>query len=266
MTEESALVESITAALSEPAAQPEPAPETPVADATPAAPTPDVQQPAPEPAPVEAQAPAPQANDPKHGLVPIAAMLDEREKRQELERRLKEFEDTKASSQPREIPSIQDNPEAFAAHLAEETARTTLNLRFDISEETARAKHGDDTVQSAMDWGMSKSGENPAFAAEYVKQKNPVDWVVKQHKRDKLLGEIGDDPDEYVRKRYAEIAGAAQPNGAGQPTQAQPLQPTLQSIPAKPTPTPSLASAPNAGGGVDAVPTHGVAAIDAVFR
>ena len=260
MAEQSALAESITADLSAPDIQPVAASETPAADAAPAA------QPTPEPTP----APAPVTTQPEHdektGSPFFTAMLDEREKRKELEKRLKAIEDEKANSQPEEIPSIQENPEAFAAYQQEQMARATLNLRFDISEETARSKHGDELVQSAMDWGMSKSSESPAFAAEYVKQKNPVEWIVKQHKREKLLSDIGDDPDGFVRKRYAEIAGTAQPNGEGQPAPAQSQQPALQPTPQAPAPSRSLASAPNAGGGVGSVPTHPLAGLDAVFR
>lgn len=213
------------------------------------APTPEaIVQPVPIPVPVATPAPvveAPKVEAPKPepAHIPVTALLDERDKRQRAER---ERDELRAQVQPKNIPSFQDDPEAFAQHLAQETQRVAVGERFNTSEFVAREKHGDEPVTSAMDWGMQRSQESPAFAAEYLKQKHPIDWVVRQHKRDRLVNEIGENDEAYVRRRYAELNPTAAPIPVPQAPAAQAApQPAP---PQQPLPTRSLASATSAGG------------------
>lgn len=216
----------------------------------PAEPAPAVE---PQPvAPVAPAAPEPAKPDPSQeakGL--MLAMLDEREKRQKAER---ERDELRSSQQTRNIPSVTDDPEAFAQHQQQLIQQTATNTRFETSEIVARQQHGDDPVQKAMDWAMTRSQESPAFAHEYLKQKHPIDWAVRQQKRQALLDEIGDDPEAYKAKILA--AHQAAPVTPQQPAvvpQPAPVQP-------KPaTPSPSLAAAPSAGGMATAPTGHGVA-------
>jgi hypothetical protein len=193
------------------------------------------------------------------GHIPINALLDERDKRQKAERRIAELE---AQHQPRNIPSVTDDPEAFAQHQQLLIQQTATNTRFETSELVARQQHGDEPVQKAMDWAMQRSQESPAFAAEYLKQKHPIDWAVRQQKRHALLDEIGDDPEAYRAKLRAELAAS---NGATDPTPPTiPVPASPQpAAPKPPPPRPSLASAPTAGG-MQTVPV--VAPFDAAFK
>lgn len=149
-----------------------------------------------------------------------------------------------ARQQPAQIPSGQD-PEAIAAYVRQ----TEANVTFNFSERVARKAHGDETVNGAMDWALQRARQNSAFAAEYLKQGDPIDWAVKQQKRDKILNEIGDDPDAFIRKRMAELsAGTVTPQtNEPQPSQAAQPTPTPQQN-AEPPPPRSLASANSAGG------------------
>jgi len=191
--------------------------------------------------------------------------LDEREKRQKAEDRIKALEaqlqQFQQAPQPIDLSSIQNDPA-----LIEQTVQgARTDAVFSFSEKIAREKHGDETVNAAKEWGLQRAQQNPAFAAEYLRQEHPIDWAVKQFKRDKILNEIGDDPDAFIEARIAARlgqAGTATPNQAQQPA-ASP-QPTA-STPAPAAPPRSLASAP-AAGGAQSVPTHQTAAIDAVFR
>jgi hypothetical protein len=206
-----------------------------------AQPTPEPAQSAPavQAAPAPVAQPEPAKAEPGH--VPINALLDEREKRQKLEKRLADLE--QQTRQPQNIPSVTDDPEAFAQHQQLLIQQTATNTRFETSELVARQQHGDDPVQKAMDWAMQRSQESPAFAAEYLKQKHPIDWAVRQQKRHALLDDIGDDPEAYRAKIIAEFQAA---NPAPQPAPAAAASP--QPAAAKPAPRPSLASAPTAGG------------------
>lgn len=222
----------------EPTAEPTPpVAETPVATPTQAVTQPPaIVQPEPPKAVVE-----PAKTEPGH--IPIAALLDEREKRRKAEERAAALE--AQNRRPQQTPSVQDDPEAFAQYIQNLTERASVSSRFDVSETLATEKHGEDTVKAAMQWGMERSQQSPAFAAEYLKQKHPIDWAVRQHKREKLVSDIGDDADAWVRKRYAELTPAAPAAPQAQP-QAAPAAPQPVAQPA--TPRPSLASAPSAGG------------------
>lgn len=230
---------------------------------------------APDPAPVTPQEPAPQVPAATPGVelpkaepghVPIAALLDERDKRQALERRLADLENK--TRQPETPPTFQ-TPEEIAAYVQREAANAAWSAKIDFSESTAREKHGDDAVQAAMDWSLAKCDAEKAqlgfspFAVEQMRQRNPVDWVVRQHKREEVVSQLGDDPDAWVRQRAAELGlTSAQPQA--QPIPAASPQPTAP-ISAQAAPPRSLASAPTAGG-AQSVPTHAVAAVDAVFQ
>lgn len=196
--------------------------------------------------------------------------LDERDKRQKLETQLEEANrKLQAAQQPARIPSVND-PD-FVQFQQQELARVQTETRFDVSETMARDKHGDEPVTKAMDWAMQKAMQSPAFAAEYIKQKHPIDWAVKQQKRDIALGEVGDDLDAYKARIIAEYTAA---NGAPQPNAAQTAipaavtnQPTaVASQPASPAPPRSLAHANPAGGLNTQVAPGEFAAIDTLFN
>lgn len=194
-------------------------------------------------------------------------MLEERDKRHkaeakaaELERRIQQFE---SQQQPPQIPSASD-PEAFAQYLQQQKTNTV----FDVSETMAREKHGDELVSKAMDWALQRAQQSPAFAAEYLKQKHPIDWAVKQQKREATLNDIGDDPDAYVRRRAAELGLTGQANPqpqAAQPATAASPQPASQQQ-QTPAPTRSIANAMSAGGAGVVPPSGEFAAIDGMFN
>ncbi len=184
----------------------------------------------------------------------VQAIIEERHRRQKAEekaelaeRRLREIEDRQRSQA--KIPTFQDDPEAYAQYQQQQREMDKAEIRFEQSEVMAREKHGDALVTEVMEWAVQKGAEEKArlgispFATEYFRQKHPVDWAVKQHKREIAQREIGDDLDAYKAKIIAEhIAANAAPQTAAQPVTAVP--PTT---PAQPRPPRSLASTPNAG-------------------
>jgi hypothetical protein len=250
---------------------PAPAPDTsaaPVAPApAPAAPAP-VADPAPgAPAPV-ASAPATAAADAGKTpeSIPLPLYLDTRDENKKLKARLAELEAKAPATPAAPIPSFKDDPEGFAAHMADATNRVAVSTRFDTSEMYARDKHGDDTVTAAMEWGLQRAQQSPAFAAEYLQQRNPIDWAVKQMKRAKIADEIGDDEEAYftaqAEKRGFVRAGTVAAPAAPATPQPQAAAPAPQPAPLA-APSRSLASAPSAGG-PQIVPATGFAALDAI--
>lgn len=224
-----------------------------------------VQQQEPAPAQPVASTPSKPQVDPEQ----FKGYLDEREKRQAAEARAKDLEKqlSERTAKPVEIPSVQTDPAAWEQYQQQLVQQTRTSTIFDVSETMAREKHGDAPVQEAMDWAMGEAQRSPHFAAEYLRQKHPIDWAVKQKKRSDVMGKIGDDPDAWVRARYAELTAAPQTNEPQAPASApnQPAAPVSQQPQTPAAPPRSLASAPSAGGLNTVVPTGEFAALEDMF-
>jgi len=180
---------------------------------------PEIQQPA-EPAPAEQPAPlAPEPPQepapvepaaPQQGFVPIAAMLDERDRRKALEAQIAHYQ-----AQPQQVqqaPDPLDDPEGFQAYLNGHLTQALTQQRFDMSSEMARQTHGEAVVTAAADWAAQRAASDPVFRASWQQtlqnNSHPLNWVVQQHKRDALLSEAGDVSSlEDLVKAHAERFG-----------------------------------------------------------
>ena len=219
-------------------------------------PEPVAEEPQPEPEQPQVE-PQPQEEQSRH--VPLATFLDQRD---ELKRWKQEAEQLRAAQQRQQpqpqAPDPLDDPDGFRQSILQEVDQHKVQVRFEVSDRIARQQHGDDTVEAAGAWAAEKARSDPSFAVAYMQQNHPIDWIVQQHKRDAMMTDIGSDPDEYVRRRAAELGfiQAPAPNAA-------PVAVTQQPV-AQPAPPRSLAAAPGAGGAA-AVPTGPTAALDSVF-
>lgn len=231
-----------------------PVPATPAApDATPAPPAPV--------APTE-----PVKAEPGH--VPVSALLDEREKRQERDRRIAELERQIAqqTQRPQQTPSFQ-TPEEIAAYVQREAADARWQATANFSEYNAREKHGDETVDAAIQWALSRSQQEVAslgfspFAVEQQRQRHPVDWIVRQHETEKTAQELGSDREGFIRREAIRLGLISDPANPAPQSQQAPALP--QPAAPKPVPRPSLASAPTAGG-IQTVPVQ--APFEAAFK
>lgn len=223
----------------------------------------DVTPPVEAPQPVATPAPSKPGVDPEQ----FKGYLDEREKRQaaeareaEKDKRLKELE-AKFQQSATPPPSIYEDPDGYANRVEDRVRLAEGRARFRMSEMLAAKEHDADTIAAAKQWGSDLSQKSEAFAKEYWENDFPIDWVIKQYKRDKTFNELGDDPDAYVRRRAAElglIAGTTEPvlpNPAASPQSTSP--------PAAAAPR-SILHAPSAGGGNTPTVTSGDA-YDAMF-
>ena len=215
------------------------------------------QEPVAEPEPV-IEAPVIEApTEREDKSVPLATFLDMRDKLKEAERRAAELEAAKPKVE-RTAPDPFDDPNGYAAYQSQMVQEAVIGQKFEMSDLIARQSHGDEVVEAATTWAAEKAKANPAFAAEYMKERHPIDWIVRQHKRDGLMQQVGEDPDEFVRRRAAELGLIA-------PAPATPVvQATQQSATTPKAPPKSLVNAP-AHGGVSEVPTGKLAGLDAVF-
>jgi len=165
------------------------------------------------------QAPAPPPPPPEPGHVPVAALLDERDKRKALEKRLADLEAERKTEGPAPEPT---------------TAQQMWALRMDVSRELMVSQHGEEEAKALHEWGEAKCGSDPHFNAQVYASKNPYAFIRQARQREMLLAEVSpDDLDDY--KAWKASFAKASEARASTPT---------------PTPAPprSLANAPNAGG------------------
>lgn len=192
--------------------------------------------------PVIAEVPAeivPEKTVAPEGYVPLATVLDTRDKlKEERQARQKLEEQLRVYQAP---PPSPDDPD-YVSHQLQQTQMAVASARLDMSEDNARDKFGDETVDAAKEWALQRFSENPAFQAEVLGQRNPYGYAVQQFQRQQALGKLGD-PSEvegYLAWKAAQAGQAAAPAAV----------PETPAIPSR-----SLASAPGAGGGVDHAPT-----------
>lgn len=207
-------------------------------------------EPVAEPVAVEPAAPpvaTPEPAKPEPGFVPLAAVLDERDRRKQLEAQLAQFQ---AQQNPPEPIDVYD-PEQLAAFQQQQV----INTKLDISEDMTRDKFGDELVDKARDWVLSRFTANPAYQQEVLKQRNPWKYVVEQYQRDQIASQVSlDDFQQFQAWK------AAQAQITPQPTIAAPIAATPS-----PVPPPSLASAPSAGPTTQPKPDPVKARLDSMF-
>ncbi len=155
-----------------------------------------------------------------------AALRDERQKRQQLEERLRQFEEHYAAQQaqaaPKIAPDMFDDPDGFKAHLREEILRDLQPMvqqggtltRAEVSEMLARQKYEDydakiEVFKEAMESNqfllaqLQQAGDPATFAYnaanQYLEAKQyggaaPTREQIEAETREKILAEIGMKP------------------------------------------------------------------------
>lgn len=228
---------------------------------------PPIDEPTPEPEPVaEAVAPEPVAPEPqpepeapKPGYIPIAALMDERDKRKAADERIRELESRQ--SKPVEMPDPYDDPTGFAERQQQIVDERVNGMRFEMSDRFARQQHGGEATDAAIEWAKSRAQADPVFAASYMREQDPIGWIVQQHKRDGLLSQIGDRSlDDFVRAFVAENGDRL---GLGAPVAAtaQPVASQQQALrPAAPPRSIASDAAP-----ASSAPTDAAAEFNAIF-
>lgn len=159
-----------------------------------------------EEAPAEAEKPH---------MVPYAAMKQEREARQELERRLQALEagqpkqqpQASQPQQPQAIPDAYEDPQGFAAYLQQERAQIEWNADVKISKFKAETKYGEDKVKEAIAWAQQQAATDPLLDQRIGQAASPVEFVVQEHQRSLTFQTLnGKSPEDYARE-YAESQG-----------------------------------------------------------
>lgn len=191
-------------------------------------------------------APTAAPEKPEPHLIPITAIMDEREKRQQAQREAdeakrqiealrKQMADYEAEKRRQPPPDVFTDTEGRFAYEQQVFNQRLLDERLNISEMLMREKVGNEVVDAATAAFKEEATRNPALGLELARQTNPYGYVVNWHKRHKLLSDIGEDPEAYKARIIAEYIAQQQQAPQEAPASTRPRLPG------------SLATAPSAG-------------------
>lgn len=195
----------------------------------------------------KAAEPSPQADPPRQqpdpGFVPIAAMLDERDRRAAAEARLRHIEDLQrqANQQPVQLPDMILDPEGYHAFVTGQVEQRVYQDRLFMSERLARIEHGSEVFEKAKEWGYAKCDTDPYFNQRVRQSQDPYGVVMEEWRREQAAGIPATELEEFRAWKTAQAALQTQQQPGAAPATA--TAPPILSIPPR-----SLASAPSSGG------------------
>lgn len=181
--------------------------------------------------------------------VPLAVLLDEREKRKDYERKLREYEqreaEARAKATPQAIPDPYEDPQGYQSYIQSQIDDRAFNVTAEISGRFAEQKYGKEVVQEAIAWAQEQGQRDPYLGQRVRASNDPVGFVVEQFQREQFWTKYGSDPS-------ALSALVAAPGTAAPQAMAAPAAPKPQAPPK------SLVNAPSTGAGVQAIPEGAV--------
>lgn len=156
------------------------------------------EQPEPEKAP-EPEQPEKQP-EPQQQMVPLAALQQEREKTRSINERLAQLEAHLTQRQQAKLPDMFEQPEAYQQAMQRMLAEREANIVAEMSERFARTQHGDDVVDAAFE-----AAQAAGVVDQFRGRRDAWGDLVKWHKSQKVISEIGDDPDAWRARERERI-------------------------------------------------------------
>lgn len=156
-----------------------------------------------------------------------AAVLDERRKRQELERQLEQLQTEK---KPEEKKDWFDDPEGAASQIKQEFQSQIANTRIELSQEFMRTLHEDYDELEAEFVDLAKG--NPAMLAEFQQSNNPAKFAYETARRHREYAELKDVDKTRAKMREeirAELEQEFQQKAEAQQKKRDAIQPSLSS-------------------------------------
>lgn len=231
------------------------APVAPVVEAAPAAEAAPVVEAAPAPAPAPVQTP-------EQSFAPLAALLDEREKRQAAEKRANELQEwrTQQEAQARKqpTPDPEQDPAGYRQFQQSQLDQVFWDQRLEMSRGFAEVRHGPEVTAQAFQWGVERCDTDPFFNAKVRASKDPVGLVVSEYQQHQLVSSL---TPEDIAAFQAWKAG----QGAPAPTAAPAPVVAVAPPPAPVAPRASIAAAPSAARSTAPLPRDGEATYEAMF-
>lgn len=191
--------------------------------------------------------PPPQEPQQRH-TVPLAELLDERDRRQALERRLNDLEAERKKAEPQ--PDYLTQPDQFTDRriaAALDPFRQAFAIQIAHAHKaTATLTHGADLVekaQSAFDAEVQEGRLHPSEHQRVMGSVNPFTAAVEWFQNRQMLAEVGNDPAAYKNRLLDEALSdpeflgraieAARAHAAGRPVAVAPRQAPKASAPAR---------------------------------
>jgi hypothetical protein len=151
----------------------------------------------------------------------LSAVKDERRKRQELEKKLADLE--AKNQEPKEIPDIFDDQQAFVDSLRGEFQQELSNAKLDIARSMMMDHHDDYEAMEEKFIELAK--DSPALRDQALKQSNPAKFAYEQAKKYEQYKEV-QDVDAYKEKIRNELRSEIEAEIKGsQATRAKQLEP-----------------------------------------
>lgn len=173
--------------------------------------------------------PAPEPDKQQH--IPLTALLDEREKRQKLERELeqmrREYVQRQQPAQLPKVPSVLEDEAAYNQHVESMVSQAVVNERLNLSEEMARDKYGNEDVDAALESVRA----DPRIAQHFMQTRHPYKGLVEWHRQQKLMAEIGNDPAAYRARVEAELRAQIEAQAKPEPSRPKPPPSSLAAAP-----------------------------------
>lgn len=133
-------------------------------------------------------------------MVPLAALQAERESARTLKQRLERLEAALTAPRPVAPPDLYAEPERFQQHIEQAVAQRVSNVEAEMSERFARSQFGSETVDAAFEAAQAQGA-----TSQFIGKKDPWGELVKWHKAQTALAEIGNDPAAYRARVESEI-------------------------------------------------------------
>jgi hypothetical protein len=182
-------------------------------------------------------------DDSFQGLPPaaIAAIKDERKKRQAATGELQSMRDelnqlrgrleAQPVQQPQQqrapqIPNPATDPEGYHAFMQSQQAAEMQNTQLNMSEMMVRQSLGDEAVNEAFS-ALSQHPQRDLLMSQFRQTTHPWGQMVSWYKQQKLVTEIGDDPEAYKLKLKEELLAEMRQTPAAQQAPSTPQTPNL---------------------------------------
>lgn len=144
--------------------------------------------------------------------VPLRELLDERDKRQALQRQIEELRRQVQPKEAPKAPEFWEQPEGNIDHRVQQAVQPLVQELIMQREQTSRAlaaiQYGEDTVNEAYkDLETRIQSGDPVARFDYQRvmaQPNQYAALVQLHQQRKALNEIGNDPNAYREKLLSE--------------------------------------------------------------
>lgn len=230
------------------------------------------------------QAPTPAPTAAPEGYAPVAALQEERTKRQELERRLEALSQgpTVVVAPPAPIaapaatvagpardlialPDRVDDPDGYADALHTNSVRRITAASWDYAMRTADKP----TVEAAWTWGVDRAGRDASFSTALFDSNDPVGLMLAEHRRHLAIERIASLTPDALERLLTGQAAAPTPDGAASaaapPAPSPPPNPAA-APPSPVTPPPRSIAGETSAGGMAHVPVGPKEAYDGIFQ